>query len=431
MLAAQELAPRPAVDFDPLSQAFLRNPLDTLRRLREESPVFYSPRYEFWGITRHEDITRALLDTETFSQGELGSATVPEKYTDRIPQHFFAKSFTGSNPPEHTRYRKLGQALLSKRNVAYLEEPLRDLANALIDDFIADESADLIKQYFVRMTLGAMLALLGLPISEFDRMLRLAHDWVLMIQQQIVDLTGDELWEFHAQTRDRFREIIQQRRADPGDDFVSKLTLARDEDGEPLFDDQHIATLMSELILGATDTASNTMASSVVIIDHDDTLRAEALANPALFADIFEETLRIDGPVTGVWKRAERDVEVRGVTIPKGARVWMMLLAGSTDGSAYDKPEEFCPHRERPTSHLGFGWGRHLCIGAPLARLEGRVGLQVLYERIPDIRVRPGTELKFQEMLIGRNLAGLPVVWGSTAKQLTDPSFKKAQEGNP
>ncbi|MGZ5372606.1 MAG: cytochrome P450 [Aeromicrobium sp.] len=418
MADARDLAPRPAVDFDPLSQEFQRNPLPTLRRLREESPVFYSPTYDFFAITRNEDIKKALLDTDTFSQGELGSATVPEKYTDRIPQHFFAKSFTGMNPPEHTRYRKVGQSLLGMRNVAYLEEPLRDLANELIDDFAGDESADLIKQYFVRMTLGAMLALLGLPISEFDRMLRLAHDWVLMIQQQIVDLTGDELWEFYAGTRDQFREIVRQRRADPGDDFVSKLILARDEDGEPLFDDERIVTVMGELILGGTDTASNTMASAFLVMDHDDALRAQALANPDLFADIFEETLRINGPVTGVWKRAERDVEVHGVTIPKGAAVWMLLLAGSTDGRAYDNPEEFCPHRERPTSHLAFGFGRHLCVGAPLARLEGRVGLQVLYSRIPDIRLRPGTELKFQEMLIGRNLESLPAVWGSTAKQL-------------
>jgi cytochrome P450 len=177
---------------------------------------------------------------------------------------------------------------------------------------------------------------------------------------------------------------------------------------------------MSELILGGTDTASQNMASSFLIIDRDDALRAEALANPALFADIFEETLRVDGPVTGVWKRAERDVEVRGVTIPKGARVWLILLAGSTDGRVYDKPEEFCPHRKRLTSHLGFGWGRHLCIGAPLARLEGRVGLQALYDRIPDIRLRPGTELKYENTVIGRILQGLPAVWGSTAKQLAD-----------
>lgn len=416
----RDAAPRPAVDFDPLDQEFQRNPLETLRRLREETPVFYSPRYDYFGITRHEDITRALLDTDTFSQGELGSATVPEKYTDRIPQHFFAKSLTGSDPPQHTRYRKVAQPLLSMRNVAYLEEPLRKLANELIDDFINDESADLVAQYFVRMTLGAMLSLMGLPNSEFDRMLRLAHDWILMIQQQILDMTGDELWKFHAETRDRFRQTIQQRRANPGDDFVSKLTLARDDDGAPLYDDQQIATLMSELILGGTDTASNNMALSMINIDRDDALRAKALANPALFADIFEETLRFIGPITGVWKRAERDVEVRGVKIPKGARVWMLLLAGSNDPRVYDKPEEFCPHRDRLSSHLGFGWGRHLCIGAPLARLEGRIGLQVLYGRIPDIRIRPGTELKFEEELIGRILVGLPVVWCSTAKRLAN-----------
>ncbi|HWT47487.1 MAG TPA: cytochrome P450, partial [Mycobacterium sp.] len=318
----------------------------------------------------------------------------------------------------HTRYRKVGQSLLGKRNVAYLEEPIGQLANELIDGFISDESADLMHQYFVRMTLGTMMALLDLPMSEFDRVLRVAHDWPLLIQQQIVDVTADELWEYQAETREWFVQIIRERRAHPGTDFVSKLTLARDDEGELLFDDQHIATVIDELILGGTDTASNNMASSFLIIDRDDALRAEALANPALFADIFEETLRINGPVTGVWKRAERDVEVRGVTIPKGAAVWMLLLAGSTDGRAYDKPEQFCPHRERLTSHLGFGLGRHLCLGAPLARLEGRIGLQVLYERIPDIRLRPGTELKFQETLIGRNLEGFPVVWGSSAEHL-------------
>src|SRR3974377_1812696 len=110
------------------------------------------------------------------------------------------------------------------------------------------------------------------------------------------------------------------------------------------------------------------MASAFLYIERDEKLRAEALANPALFANIFEETLRMAGTVTGAWKRAERDVEGRGVTIPKGSAVWMVLLAASTAPAVYDQPETFCPHRERPTSHLAFGFGRHLCLGAPLAR---------------------------------------------------------------
>jgi cytochrome P450 len=414
-------APAPPVDFDATSQEFLRDPESVLGRLREECPVFYSPKGGFWGITRYDDIMGALHDFKTFSQGVLAMATVPEEYRARIPQNFFKTAFTALDPPEHTPYRKAGQRALTRGRIKYLEQPIRELASDLIDTFIDDESCDLMNQYCYLITISAIMLMLGLPMSERERLRRFAYEFAVIIQEQVIDLPPEEharLWEFHAETRAWFREVIEERRRAPGADMISQMLAMTDASGTPMFDEERIATHINEFLFGGTDTAANTMGSAVVHLDGNTDLREEVRRNPELMTNVFEEALRMGGPVLGIWKKTTRDVEIGGVTIPKDAAVWLLLFSAGRAGDRFASPETFDPHRPNVDDHVTFGLGRHFCLGAPLARMEGQIGLQTLYERIPDLRVVPGTTLEYQETTIVRYLQRLPVVWGSKAAAL-------------
>jgi hypothetical protein len=205
----------------------------------------------------------------------------------------------------------------------------------------------------------------------------------------------------------------------PGDDIISEICQATDREGHQMFDVERLATHMTEFLFGGTDTTANTIGTAVRLLDTRPTVRAEVLADPSLASGVIEEVLRCDAPSIGIWKKTTREAEVGGYTIPADSVVYLLTLAANHDETVFSDPSVFDIHRANPDDHLTFGKGRHFCLGAPLARLEARVGLQVLYDRIPDIRVVPNTVYEYQPTAIVRVLERLPVVWGEKAAWLS------------
>jgi cytochrome P450 len=413
--------PRPPADFDPTSQSFLADPAPMLQRIREECPVFFSPELNFWGISRYEDIKAVLRDFTSFNQGAIRFPPVPEALNDQIPDGFFSTAFTVLDPPEHTPYRKVGNSVLTRGRVAALEDQIRELANELVDDFIADEACDLMGQYCYLLTISSIMLLTGMPRDDLPRLRRFAYDFAMIVQEEFIPMPLEERtekWELHAEVRQWFREESQRRMAEPGDDIISEICQAKDRDGNPMFDVERLATHMTEFLFGGTDTTANTMGTAIRLLDERPAVRAEVRANPALAAGVVEEVLRFDAPSIGIWKKTTRDVEIGGHLIPAESIVYLLTLAANHESDPFPDPGTFDIHRENSDEHLTFGKGRHFCLGAPLARLEARVGLQVLYDRLPDIRVVPDTAYEYQPTAIVRVLERLPVVWGSKAAAL-------------
>ena len=424
-LSAPAEIPRPPAEFDPTSQRFLADPVPMLDRMREECPVFFSPELGFWGICGYDDIQAVLKDFESFSQGAIRFPPVPDEFRGQISDTFFSTAFTVLDPPEHTRYRKVGNSVLTRGRVAQLEDQIRALAHDLIDGFIADDACDLMDRYSYLLTISSIMLLTGMPRDDLRRLRTFAYDFAMIVQEEFIPMPANERrakWKLHAEVRNWFRQEAEARMRNPGDDIISEICRATHRDGQAMFDVERLATHMTEFLFGGTDTTANTIATAVRLLDARPSVRDEVQADPDLASGVIEEVLRFDAPSIGIWKKTTRDAQVGGYIIPADSIVYLLTLAANHDARAFDDPSVFDIHRPNSDDHLTFGKGRHFCLGAPLARLEARVGLQVLYERIPDIRVAPDVAYEYQPTAIVRVLERLPVVWGANAASLPVPA---------
>lgn len=407
-------APRPPAEFNPAGQDFIRDPYPMLKRMREQCPVWFSPELGFWGLMRYDDIDRALVDHETFTNGAVRTPPIPQQFEGRVPPNFFEKAMIAMDPPEHTRYRKIAQQGFTRGRMKELEEPIRAIANSLIDDFIDVGHCEFMGQFAYALTLRTIMLLMDISRDEMERMRQLADDFPGIVQDGIDPMPEqerDERWGRFVDVRELFAEVVDGRRADPGDDIVSQLATVTDENDELLFTTQRIVTHMSEFVFAGTDTTANTMAFAVMLLDAHPEQRAEVARDPSIIPNLVEEVLRNKAATVGIFKTTSRDVEVRGVMIPAGSVVWCAVASAGHDPEWFPEPETFDIHRPNASKHMTFGKGRHLCLGAPLSRAEGKVGLEVLYERIPDIRVVAGQEPEFQEILLTNVMRRLDVEW--------------------
>jgi cytochrome P450 len=401
--------------FNPISQEFLNDPERWLEPARRERPVFFVPEFELWAITRHADVERALTDWRTFSSASLAFVPVPDEFADRVPPGFFASGALASqDPPQHTARRKLINPGFSRGRMAAMVEPIERICHELIDAFAAEGACELMRGYCYEVSLRSIVHLMGVPTDELPRLRQLAQDLPAVVSDGIKPMADTERaqrWERIVQARSYLAEVAEQRRHRPGDDLVSVMVSARDADGQPVLTPDEVVTHLSELIMAGTDTTANLMGSMVRLLDAHPDQRDEVLADPALWPQAVEEGLRARSPANGIFRVATRDVEVAGVTIPAGAIVWLGVASAGYDATVVDDPQRFDIHRQTGQHRVSFGKGRHFCMGAPLTRVEAPIGLRVLYERLPGLRVTSGQTFRYDPVLIAGILEQLQVEW--------------------
>ena len=409
--------PKAPEEFDPVGEQGFRDPASLLTRAREEAPVFFYEPLGVWVISRREDVDRCIADAATFSSTSIsGSLDVPEPFLDRVPPALMAKAFIGMDPPEHTPIRKTGQRGFTRPRVAALEPRIEDLAVELVDGFAGDGACDLMQAFCLELTTRTLTAMLDLPERDHAMFRGLRFDHFLVMdsgRHPMPEAMRDEVWERYATAHERLRELADERAADPGDDVISAMSSARDGAGERVMSREQVALHVCELAAAGTDTTAQLIANAVVFLsDHPDQL-AEAIEDPSLWERVVEETLRRRGSATFVQRSPNVDVEIAGVTIPADEVVWLSLASASNDPAHYDEPERWDIHREKPDDHLAFGKGRHFCLGAPIGRAEARIGLRVLFERLPDLRTVTPLPLDFAPIAILPMRQTLPVRWGA------------------
>lgn len=403
----------PPPRFDPGSAAYNADPYPLLTWARAHSP-FYAEDYDCWVVSRYSDIEAALRDWETFSNATLGPTAVPAEFRHRVPEAFFAQSFNALDPPDHTPVRKLGQKGFSRTSMKAMEGSLRNMANRLIDEFIDDTSCELISQYCHRLSHLAIAELLDLPEEQLPRMMQLADDLPRVFADHISPMPSEERterWERVAALREDLKHLIAERRSSPGEDLISTLIIATDADGSPLLTDERIVTHVTEFIFAGTDTTANLVAAIVMLLDAHPDQRDAVQSDPRLMEQAVEEALRRRGTVIGVFRITRRPIDIGGVAIPEGARVYLALASAGHDETRFPAPQTFDLARPNSSDHLAFGKGRHMCMGAPLARVEAAIALDTLYERIPNLRVTAGQQLRYGAVLLSVMLEQLLVEW--------------------
>ena len=362
--------------WDPYDVDIDADPYGVWQRLRDEAPVYRNERFDFWALSRFDDIEAAHRDPATYSSAH---GTVLEMMTERP---YPGSMMIFMDPPEHTRLRSLVSRAFTPRRIGSLEDRIRGFARDLLDAWVPGEPFDFVQQFGARLPSMVISSLFGVPAGDQEHVRHLI-DTVFHLDPDhgmINDIAFAARIELHEYLLDQLRQRVAHRT----DDMLTALVEAElDEDGVTrrltLEESAEFANL---LISAGTETVARLLGwASVLLARHPDQ-RADLAAEPSLVPNAIEELLRYEAPspVNGRW--TTRDVELHGSTIPAGSKVLLITGSAGRDEGKYPDADRFDVRRQFD-HHVSFGYGIHFCLGAALARMEGRIGLEEVLARHP------------------------------------------------
>ena len=369
-----------SVNLDPRDAQFYTNPYPFYRRLHAECPVLKWEQYGHWCFARYDDVN-ALLRDRRFGRQILHVASREELRWPAVQEHMrvFANhekhSLLELEPPVHTRLRGLINRAFLSRQIERLRPFLLILSNRLIDGFEAQDEVEFLENFATPIPVYVICELLGAPHEMAQQFLKWSHDHVAMYMAKrdraIEDSAVKAVTEFSAY----MRELIAQRRKNLGPDLLSELIRAESE-GQKLSEDELVTTAILILNAGHEATVHSLGNGIKAMLEH-------GITGP-ITPELVDEILRFDAPLHMFTRYALEDLEYAGVRLKKGETVGLMLGAANHDAARFEKPDVFDPTRS-PNPHVSFGAGIHFCVGAPLARLEMLVALEVLFKRLPKL----------------------------------------------
>jgi cytochrome P450 len=396
--------------FDPLWRA---DPPAVYARLRAENPVHRSP-LGFWVFTRHADCLSMLRD-KRFSSDARNIDPASVSGLRRIEEpggplgEVFAEMapFLFRDPPDHTRLRGLVQKAFTPRVVDGLRGRITEVSHALVAEALERGSVDLVADLAYPLPVQIIVEMLGVPAEDHelfrtwsDAMARgLDPDFLLppeAIEERLVGILSFVQY---------FVGLIERRREDPGDDLLSAL-IAAEEQGDVLSPGELVSSCILLLVAGHETTVNLIGGGALALLEHPDELE-RFRGDGALARSAVEEMLRYVSPVQLTGRIATEDIDVGGVTVGAGEFAMLLLGSANRDPDVFEDPDVFDVGR-RDNPNLGFGFGIHHCIGAPLARLETQIALTSLFERASLVE-RVSDELAYKDNIVLRGLASLPV----------------------
>jgi hypothetical protein len=398
------------LDYRPSDPAVLADPFPLYRRMQDEDPVHWSPRLKGWVLTRYADVKRVCLDTGVWSSDRLRPffASLPGAEAARMAElmRILTLWMVFRDPPEHTRLRRLASRVFNVRSIHALRPNVEALTAWLLERIGAREEFDFIGDFAGPLPALVIMDMLGVPRAELERVKRLSDEMALFIGS--ARETADKYDRAEAATHEMsafFRVLIAGRRAEPRADLLSALAHLDDE-GERLSDDELVATCVLLLFAGH-ETTTHHLANGLAALLRFPAELARLRADPGLAAAAVEELLRYDGPIGAQVRIVQREQELHGKTLAPGDRVFLLLNAANRDPRAYDEPDRLDLERNGPP-HLTFGFGTHICLGFPLARLEGQVALPAVLARWRKLELT-GARPQWLDSLVLRGMTAMPL----------------------
>ncbi|ORV60603.1 cytochrome [Mycobacterium europaeum] len=388
--------------FDDAVSGDVRDPYTELARLRREEPV---QRLDVSGmpheeskpvfiVYRFEEAQQMLRDNETFSSAAVIAAFGPV-LGERV--------MLGMDEPVHGRLRSLVSKAFSQKALARWEDELVGrVGNSLIDRFAANGKADLVKEFTFDYPSRIIAGLLGLPEEDYPQFQR----WSISLLSWI--LNPERGLAASAALCEYFAPILRARRAEPKDDLISALAQA-EIDGEKL-DDEEIYSFLRLLLPAGVETTYRSLGSLLLALLSDPAQLAAIRADRSLLPQAIEEGVRWEPPLLTITRVASRDTELAGVAIPAGSTVMPMLGAANRQEDRYPDPDTFDIFRS-PRAHLGWGHGVHVCLGMHLARLEMRTAVNLLLDRLPNLRLDPDADDPHIRGQVFRSPTSVPVLF--------------------
>ena len=384
--------------FDPFSDSYLADPYPFYAEARQTSPVFYDAKLNYWMVTRYRDIRHIFQTPKQFSAVNALDALQPP--CPAAVQELSAGGFrpiptlTNTDPPAHTRARRLANVAFTPRRVAMMESFVRELTVQFITERLSSGQADLVRDFAWELPARVIFRVLGVPDADVERVKagsgsRLLFQFGRPTPEQQCQL-AQGLATFWRYTE----ELVASRTREPGDDFTTDLIQARDGD-VPALNAQEVATIVFGLLIAGHETTTNLLGNAFCCLLPQREVWQEICADASCIPNAIEEVLRFDSSVIAWRRRTTQAVDIGGVSVPAEANLLLLLGSANRDPEVFPDPDHFDTHRSNAKEHLSFGHGAHLCLGAPLARLEARVVLEELGSRLPSLRIVPDQTLSF------------------------------------
>ncbi len=399
------------IDFHPDAPDFLRDPFPLYRRLREADPVHWSPRLKSWVLTRYDDCKAVCLDKE-MSSDRLRPffATLPGEEAARIGQivRYLTHWMVFRDPPEHTRLRRLTSKVFHLQSMNAMRPAAESLVDWLFERMAGRREVDFIADFAGPLPALVIMTMLGVPREDLARVKRMSDEMALFIGS--ARMSGEKYDVAERATKEMagfFLELIDDRRKRPSQDLLTQLVCLEDA-GDRLTDDELVATCILLLFAGHETTTNHIANGLLSLLRFPRELQA-LREDAALAPRAIEELLRYDGPSGAQVRIVRVEQQMRGKHLRPGDRVFMMLNAANRDPEAYEQPDRLHLARGGP-AHLTFGFGMHICLGFPLARMEGQVALPAVARRWKDIALAvPEERLPWLNSLVFRGMTSMPL----------------------
>lgn len=407
--------------FDPLDPAVIQCPWPSYARLRAEEPVHRIEHLDIWWVTRHDLVLDVVRNPAVYSNN-FGRASMPqppdiaarlaEVALDGWPR---VPTMLTADPPNHTRFRRLVSKAFSARAIAEMEPTIRAITSRLIDSWIDGGHVEVVSQFASPLPVEVIAAALMVPDDRLDDFKQWSDDSTAGIgtrrpvEELLAGERGVNAFQHH------FAAELDRRRAKPRDDLLTRLLEARIDDDDPdIVDHRPLETaemlsILQQILVAGHETTTKLLTEAMHLLGNHPGEWDRLRSDPLRVDSVVEEALRLATPSQGMWRITTSETTLGGVTIPAGARLFVSYAAANRDSGVFDDPDSFDPDRARLVEHLAFGKGTHFCLGAALARLEGRIALGELSRRIESYTLSASNDFEYLPSFMLRGLRRLEI----------------------
>jgi cytochrome P450 len=402
-------------DLDLLSPELTEDPFAYFARLRAEDPVHWAEANKAWLLTRYDDVVAAYADPRLSSDRvrPLLGVLPPEQREAYGPMlETIGHWMVVTDPPVHTRLRKLANHAFRQQRVNAMGAWIGELVDDLLDDFTATGSDDFLNRIAYPLPAAVIARMMGAPLHDRDKFQHWSDELALVA----FSAGGEDRASRYTRALAGVRELqqylaglIERRRREPGEDMISLLLAGADESGDHL-DDAEVMALCSLILFAGHETTTNLLCNAIVALDRHPAELARLRDDPSLVNRAVEEVLRYEGPIKVIIRWVVEDHDRDGRPVKAGDRVFLVQQSANRDGGTFADPDRFDIGRATQPLHVGFGRGIHACLGAQLARIEARVALPKVLERLGDIRVLG--DVTWRPNIASRAVTGLRVGHG-------------------
>jgi len=375
------------VEFNPFAPGMLAHPYEMYRALREHDPIHRSEMMESWVLTRYDDIDKVLTDNRFSADRQRARTRFAQMMEEQQAQYgpmSSAQTMLTSDPPDHTRLRRLVSKAFTPRAVENLRPRIQQIVEYLLGEAGKKGEFDIVQELAYPLPVIVIAEMLGVPPEDRHRF----KEWSDTIVATLGGpFTPPEVMQAGSaaiqELADYIGEVIAERRAEPKEDLISGL-IAAEEGGQVLSEDEIFATCILLLVAG-NETTTHLISNGMLALFRNPDQMERLRKDISLMPSAVEEFLRYTGPVHGTGRVPKEDIEIAGHVFHEGEMVFTLLAAGNRDPSHYPDPDVLDVGRN-PTDHLALGDGIHFCLGAPLARAEAQIAIGTLLDRFPKLR---------------------------------------------